>query len=242
MGVQGARRPSPALIVALIALVAALAGTATALPGKNNVDKNDIKKNAVRSKHIKKNAVKSKHVKAGAVKGNHLAANSVDGSKIADGSIAAADLASQEPFHNVGDPGEPAFSDGGEGDCVWVNGAPPGGVPPIGEVQGTHPIGFAKDARGNVWLRGVAYGMGGPGGDGFCEPSDPGEEEDAIAFTLPEGYRPSAVQIASGAALIAPDSGVEIDGAQLPGGSVVVNPDFGGGVLILDNTVFRAGS
>jgi hypothetical protein len=42
-------RPSPALIVALIALVAALAGSAVALPGKNKVDKNDIKKNRSRA-------------------------------------------------------------------------------------------------------------------------------------------------------------------------------------------------
>jgi hypothetical protein len=46
-------RPSPALIVALIALVAALAGSAVALPGKNKVDKNDIKKNAIQGKQVK---------------------------------------------------------------------------------------------------------------------------------------------------------------------------------------------
>ena len=35
-------RPSPALLVAVIALVAALAGSAVALPGKNKIDTNDI--------------------------------------------------------------------------------------------------------------------------------------------------------------------------------------------------------
>jgi hypothetical protein len=37
------RRPSPAGAIALIALVVALAGTASALPGKNSVKSNGIK-------------------------------------------------------------------------------------------------------------------------------------------------------------------------------------------------------
>jgi hypothetical protein len=49
------RRPSPAIIVAIIALVAALAGSAVALPGKNSVKSNDIAKNAIKSKHVKNN-------------------------------------------------------------------------------------------------------------------------------------------------------------------------------------------
>jgi hypothetical protein len=46
------RLPSPALIVAMVALVAALAGTAIALPGKKTVSRTDIKPEAVRSKQI----------------------------------------------------------------------------------------------------------------------------------------------------------------------------------------------
>ena len=55
---KSVRRPSPAMIVAIIALVGALAGSAVALPGKNTVQSNDIKKNAVKSKHLKNNGVK----------------------------------------------------------------------------------------------------------------------------------------------------------------------------------------
>jgi hypothetical protein len=44
--------PSPALVVATTALVAALAGTAIALPGKHTVSRSDIKAEAVRSKQI----------------------------------------------------------------------------------------------------------------------------------------------------------------------------------------------
>src|SRR6476469_6885071 len=51
------RLPSPALVVALVALVAALAGSAVALPGKNKVDKNDIRKAAVAGKQVKNDSV-----------------------------------------------------------------------------------------------------------------------------------------------------------------------------------------
>ena len=52
------RRPSPGLVVGCLALAVALGGTAAALPGSNNVDGNDLKKNVVRSKHIKNKQVK----------------------------------------------------------------------------------------------------------------------------------------------------------------------------------------
>ena len=55
---KSVRRPSPAIIVAIVALVAALGGSALALPGKNKVQSDDIKKNAVKSKHLKNNGVK----------------------------------------------------------------------------------------------------------------------------------------------------------------------------------------
>lgn len=50
--------PSPALVVAIGALVVAMAGTGIALPGKNTVSSNDIKRDAVRSKQIKDRKVK----------------------------------------------------------------------------------------------------------------------------------------------------------------------------------------
>jgi hypothetical protein len=67
-------RPSPAMIVAMVALAAALAGTATALPGKNKVDKNDLKKKVVRAKNVKKNAIESKHLEDGTVQAADIAA------------------------------------------------------------------------------------------------------------------------------------------------------------------------
>jgi hypothetical protein len=55
---QSRKLPSPALLVAVIALVAALAGSALALPGSNSVKSNDIKRDAVKGPDIATGAVK----------------------------------------------------------------------------------------------------------------------------------------------------------------------------------------
>ncbi len=65
----GFRRPSPALIVSIVALVAALAGSALALPGKNSVTSNDIKKNSVKSKTVKDKSLLGKDVKDDSITG-----------------------------------------------------------------------------------------------------------------------------------------------------------------------------
>jgi hypothetical protein len=51
------RRPSPAMVVALIALFAALTGTAAALHGRNSVASNDIKNGQVKTPDLAKKAV-----------------------------------------------------------------------------------------------------------------------------------------------------------------------------------------
>jgi hypothetical protein len=65
-------RPSPALIVGLVALVLAMSGAAIALPGKDTVGSNDIKDNAVRSKQIKGKSVKGSDVQGDALKGKQI--------------------------------------------------------------------------------------------------------------------------------------------------------------------------
>jgi hypothetical protein len=101
------RRPSPALVVACIALLVALGGTSiaavTQVP-KNSVGANQLKSNAVTTPKIKNaavnaskianNAVVAAKIASNAVTGPKIAANAVTGEKIAEGSIAAADLAS----------------------------------------------------------------------------------------------------------------------------------------------------
>jgi hypothetical protein len=65
-------RPSPAMIVAIIALVAALSGTAYAALGKNTVGSKQLKAKAVTSGKIANNAVTSAKVAKGSLTGEDI--------------------------------------------------------------------------------------------------------------------------------------------------------------------------
>lgn len=69
---SGIKRPSPAMVVAVIALVCALTGTAYAALGKNSVG--------------------SRQIKAKAVTTGKLANNAVNGAKVANGSLSGEDI------------------------------------------------------------------------------------------------------------------------------------------------------
>jgi hypothetical protein len=61
------RRPTPAMVVAFIALLAALSGTAVALPGRDTVDSGDIKRGAVKRSDVGRNAITSAKVRNGSL-------------------------------------------------------------------------------------------------------------------------------------------------------------------------------
>jgi hypothetical protein len=81
------RRPSPAMAVAFIALLAALSGTAVALPGKNTVDSGDIKKAAVKRGDIARNAVNGGKVQNGSLTGADARDDSLTGADIQESSL-----------------------------------------------------------------------------------------------------------------------------------------------------------
>jgi hypothetical protein len=80
------------MAVAFVALLAALSGTAVALPGKNTVDGGDIKKNAVKSSDIAKNAVKSADIAKGAVKTADIGGNAVTTAKVRNNTLTGDDI------------------------------------------------------------------------------------------------------------------------------------------------------
>ncbi len=80
------KTPSPALIISIIALIAALGGTAWAV-SKNSVGNKQLKKNAVSASKIRSNAVTSAKIKAGAVKSAKIADGAVTGQKVAADSL-----------------------------------------------------------------------------------------------------------------------------------------------------------
>jgi hypothetical protein len=81
------RRPSPAMGVAFVALLAALSGTAAALPGTGSVDSGDIRNNAVRSNDIKNNNVSSRDLRNGTVTGTDTQDNSLTGLDIDESTL-----------------------------------------------------------------------------------------------------------------------------------------------------------
>lgn len=84
------RRPSAAMLVAFVALIAALSGTAVALPGKNTIDSGDIKKAAVKASDIAKNAVNGVKVKPNSLTGADV--KNLTGADVTDDGLTGADL------------------------------------------------------------------------------------------------------------------------------------------------------
>jgi hypothetical protein len=86
------RRPSPSMLVAFIALSVALAGTATALPGRARVKTDDISRAAVRAKHIKSRAVQSKHIKSRAVTRSKIAKRAVSSNEVGQDALTGTNI------------------------------------------------------------------------------------------------------------------------------------------------------
>jgi len=106
------------MVVAMVALIAALAGSAVALKGTNSVKTNDIKNSAVTKSKIANQALT----------GGKIAKDAVTGGKVANGSITAPDL---DVFRDAFDPAvvstasAPAVDLGGPSVTVTV---PEGGL------------------------------------------------------------------------------------------------------------------
>ena len=90
MRILGRLRPSPAMVVALIALFVAMGGIGYAAA---KIGSKDIKVNAVKSRHIANGAVTKKAIHRGAVVGVKIANGTVTGRKLASNSVRASKLA-----------------------------------------------------------------------------------------------------------------------------------------------------
>jgi hypothetical protein len=95
------RRPSPAMAVAFIALVAALSGTAAALPGRNTVDSGDIKRGAVKRSDIGRNAVNGGKVQNGSLSGADARNDSLTGADINESTLGQVPSANQANSANT---------------------------------------------------------------------------------------------------------------------------------------------
>ncbi len=88
-------RPTPAMVVALLALAMAIGGTAFAA---TKIGTKQLKNKAVTTKKIDNRAVKGNKIKSGSVKTGKIKDEAVKGSKIADDSIGSSKLSDLEVF------------------------------------------------------------------------------------------------------------------------------------------------
>lgn len=73
-----------ALVLSVLALVAAVAGVAGALPGRNSVRSDDIRRNAVKASDIRKGAVRAAEIRQGAVDSSEIRDKAVRGEDLSD--------------------------------------------------------------------------------------------------------------------------------------------------------------
>jgi hypothetical protein len=164
MRVDRVTRPSPATLVAAVAVTLALAGTALAGPDavSERITKAKVRSIAANQadKRITARAPNLSVDHASTADNSQTAANAQTANNAQNlGGRPSGDyaLADSEPFHTVGVTGEPPFENG------WSN---------VG--GGRSSAAFYKDSQGLVHLKGVLSGT-----------------TATTAFTLPNGYRPS---------------------------------------------------
>jgi hypothetical protein len=130
------RRPSPAMVVAVIALIVAMSATAVAVPGSNTIFKDDIRKDAVGKSELREQGDRD-----GGLTGAHVVESSLDKvpkAAAADRAELANDIAAPERYRVIGTPGNPAFQNG----CTNQGGP-------------SETAAFFKDREGIVQLRGA---------------------------------------------------------------------------------------
>jgi len=202
---RDSRRPSPALVISILALVVAMAGTAfaaTKLP-KNSVGSKQIKKNAITTAKVKKQAITSAKIKLSTLK-------TVPSAEVANS------VPPREATHLIGAPGEPGF----EGGAFNV----PGGMGVTFQ-----PAGFFKDRDDVVHLQGFVVTGAGPLGAAFTLP--PGFRPPSTALLFFEAFPgPHTLLVGgtgtniggndvTGKVFSAPEEGVSLEGITFRAGS-----------------------
>jgi hypothetical protein len=198
-------------LVGYLALAVAISIT-PAVASHLNVTSSDLAKNAVTTPKIKNGAVTK--------------------AKLKNKAVTASKIANLEKRHVVGTSSGVAFTNGGEGDCIWQSGA--------AAIPGLSAPNYYKDHLGVVHLQGVAISADGAGGDAAC---DSVQANDGIVFTLPAAYRPQFTEIhetADTTMILVGNAGLVSGTVSLPAGTVYgVQTSGSTPQLIADGISFR---
>jgi hypothetical protein len=161
------RRPSPALVISIVALLMSTMGTAYAALAENSVGTQQLKKNAVTTAKIRNGVVTGAKVKNQSLTGTDIDLATLGTVPSASHATTADSVSglTPEPTHFVGEAGQPPFLGSSEN----FSGGPFSSFPRVG---------FYKDHDGTVHLEGIAQV-----GSGVRD-----------VFQLPPGFRPSTVE------------------------------------------------
>ena len=151
---------------------------------------------------------------------NDIKNNAVTSPKVKNGTLTNADLVKDKRYVRISAPGAPDFSNGGEGDCIWVDAGT--------QIAGLSAPSYQVDRFGMVHLAGVVVHQDGPGGDATCNSSDPGQTSDGIMMILPSRLRPERTLLltnglANDAVIIVGPGGLVAGSTSLPAGAVYTN-------------------
>jgi hypothetical protein len=110
MGRLIGRRPSPAMVVALIALFMSLGGVSYGL-ARNSIDTREIKNNDVRSSDIRNNGIRSRDIRTGNVGGADIRNNGVTGTDVLESSLGTVPSANSASSADVANAAFSTFRD-----------------------------------------------------------------------------------------------------------------------------------
>ena len=222
-GARGARaprlHPSPALVLACLALFVALGGVSYGV-ATGSIDSREIRDNTIRSKDVRNNSVYTRDIRNNDVRDIDIRNGTIKTRDIADGTITDDDL-------NMAKLGQ------------VPDAAALAGVPASGYVRAAEPVRFVGATGEPVQFAPGVSAVGGPDlAPGFWKEGVTVHLQGAVAgtgdlFTLPEGYRPAGrASFRVPAALPAGETTVTITAAGVVTGA---DPD-----PALDGISFRA--
>ena len=177
-------RPSPAMVIALIALFVSLGGSAAALSGRNTVDSGDIINGQVKFRDIGPGQVRTGDVAddstPNALSGVDVANGSLSGSDVGDGSLSGSDVGDDSLAGGDVSNGSLTGADIDEGSLGQVPSAVLGGYARSFAGNGCNPtsatyidcgfVTLSLPAQARVLLTAVtrSYTPGGSNQFGFC--------------------------------------------------------------------------
>ncbi len=223
------RRPSPALVIACIALFVSMGGVSWAF-ATGAIDSREILNGTIRTQDIRNGTISTRDIRNNEVRGRDIRNSTIGGRDVAFNTLGGNDIKES----TLGQVPSAARADSAALAGFAGSANTLGGVPPEGFVRAQTPA-FTAVTLGGGWS--TASGQAAPGYDvdpvGYVHLRGTMDGGGAgTAFTLPPGARPAATS-----RFAVRDSGTTATLTITPAGAVSTT---GGGPVSLDGVTFAA--